>query len=122
MRMTLGHGRASGLPPSVENSKAATSVLRSAGDGERRSRRRRVIQASGLLGPVAAAVLFAVPAAAEDKVPNPVSQEILIKTSLLTLNDANITGNYAVLHAKLAKPFRDQFTPDRLREAFKKLV
>ena len=30
-------------------------------------------------------------------------QEILIKTALLTLNDANVTGNYTVLHAKLSK-------------------
>jgi hypothetical protein len=30
----------------------------------------------------------------------------------MSFNDANVTGNYAVLHAKLSKPFRDQFTPD----------
>lgn len=46
-------------------------------------------------------------------------QEILIKTSLLTLNDANLTGNYTVLHAKLAKVFRDQITPDGLKKGFK---
>ena len=59
------------------------------------------------------------PLRAENTVPNAQLQEILIKTSLLTLNDANITGNYAVLHAKLAKPFRDQFTPERLKQVFK---
>jgi hypothetical protein len=48
-------------------------------------------------------------------------QEKLIKTSLLTFNDANLTGNYAVMHAKLAKPFRDKFSPDQLKKAFKKL-
>ena len=37
----------------------------------------------------------------------------------MTFNDANVTGNYTVLHAKLSKPFRDQFSPERLREAFK---
>ena len=48
--------------------------------------------------------------------PSAVLQEILIKTSMLPLNDANLTGNYTVLHAKLAKPFRDQFSPDRLKQ------
>ena len=37
----------------------------------------------------------------------------------MTFNDANITGNYDVLHAKLSKPFRDQFSSARLKEAFK---
>jgi hypothetical protein len=58
----------------------------------------------------------------ESKVPSALAQEILIKTTLLTLNDANVTGNYAVLHAKLAKPFREQFSPQRLKQAFKKLA
>lgn len=71
---------------------------------------------------VAGALLLSSPAGAEDKVPNPFSQEVLIKTSLLTLNDANVTGNYAVLHAKLAKPFREQFTPDKLKQAFKEFA
>jgi hypothetical protein len=65
------------------------------------------------------ALLVAAPVRAEDKMPGAQLQEILIKTSLLTLNDANITGNYAVLHAKLAKPFRDQFSPDKLKQIFK---
>jgi hypothetical protein len=63
--------------------------------------------------------LLASSAQAEDKLPSPFTQEVLIKTSLLTLNDANVTGNYAVLHAKLAKPFREQFNPDKLKQAFK---
>lgn len=71
------------------------------------------------------ALFLAVPAhvahaaTVESKVPSPHLQEILIKTALLTLNDANITGNYDVLHARLAKPFREQFTPERLKKAFK---
>jgi len=68
---------------------------------------------------IVALVVATVPALAQDKVPDARLQEILIKTSLLTLNDANITGNYAVLHAKLAKPFREQFTPERLKQVFK---
>jgi len=49
-------------------------------------------------------------------------QEKLIKTSLLTFNDANLTGDYAVMHAKLAEPFRDKFSPDQLKKAFKSFI
>ena len=42
-----------------------------------------------------------------------------IKSTLLTFNDANVTGNYTVMHAKLSKPFRDQFSPEKLKEVFK---
>jgi hypothetical protein len=69
-----------------------------------------------------AALLLPAPAAAEDKIPAPLAQEVLIKTSLLTLNDANVTGNYTVLHAKLAKPVREQFNPDKLKQAFKEFA
>ncbi len=65
------------------------------------------------------ALLLLTPAHAQDKVPSAVQQEILIKSALLTLNDANVTGNYTVLHAKLGKQFRDQITPDKLKQVFK---
>jgi hypothetical protein len=74
---------------------------------------------SQLVAAIIGALLLVFPAQAEDKLPSAQYQEILIKTSLLTLNDANLTGNYAVLHAKLAKPFREQFTPEQLKQAFK---
>lgn len=65
------------------------------------------------------ALLWAGSATAEPALPSEAVQEKLIKTCLLTLNDANITGNYAVLHAKLAKPFRTQFSPDKLKQGFR---
>src|ERR1700751_1753542 len=64
--------------------------------------------------------LFGAPAWAQ-QVPNANVQEILIKASLLTFNDANVTGNYTVFHAKLSKPFRDQFPPEKLAEGSKAL-
>jgi hypothetical protein len=69
---------------------------------------------------VAAVALFlwAAPAAAQN-LPDKMMQEVLIKTTLLTFNDANVTGNYAVLQAKTSKQFRDQFPPERLKEIFK---
>ena len=72
-----------------------------------------------LVGVLVGALLLFAPAQAEDKIPSPFLQEVLIKTTLLTLNDANITGNYTVLHAKAAKPMREQFTPDKLKQIFK---
>ncbi|MFN4013807.1 MAG: hypothetical protein ACK4JB_00625 [Reyranella sp.] len=56
---------------------------------------------------------------AQNKVPSERALEALVKSSLLTLNDANVTGNYTVLHAKLSRPFRQQFSPEKLRETFR---
>jgi hypothetical protein len=74
------------------------------------------ILAAGVAG-----ALWTGPAHAQ-KAPEPAAQEILIKTTLLTFNDANVTQNYSVLHSKLSKPFRDQFPPERLKEVFKPFV
>ena len=46
-------------------------------------------------------------------------QEILVKTTLMTFNDANLTGNYSVLFDKSSKAFRNQVTAEKLSEAFK---
>ncbi|RTM02844.1 MAG: hypothetical protein EKK33_37140 [Bradyrhizobiaceae bacterium] len=43
----------------------------------------------------------------------------MVKVALLTLNDANLTGNYNVLYAKMAEPFRDRFSADTLKQAFR---
>lgn len=58
----------------------------------------------------------------QNKVPGERALEALVKATLLTWNDANVTGNYTVFHAKLSKPFRDQFPPDRLKQIFKKFA
>lgn len=64
-------------------------------------------------------LLVATAVQAQNKVPSDRVLEALVKSSLLTLNDANVTGNYSVLHAKLSKPFREQFSPEKLKETFK---
>jgi hypothetical protein len=71
-----------------------------------------------VLGLALFGTMLASPAMAQ-KMPGPLGMEALIKATLLTFNDANVTGNYTVLHAKLAKPFRDQFNPDKLKSTFK---
>jgi len=55
---------------------------------------------------------------AQNKVPSERALEALVKTTLLTFNDANVTGNYEVSHAKLSKPFREQFSVERLARRF----
>ncbi len=67
----------------------------------------------------AAALVLAATGALAQKVPNATLQEILVKVALLSFNDANITGDYSVFHAKLSKPFRDQYPPEKLAEGFK---
>ena len=66
--------------------------------------------------------LLATQAVAQNKVPSERALEAQVKSSLLTFNDANLTGNYTVLHAKLSKPFREQFPPERLKAAFKEFA
>lgn len=76
---------------------------------------------AGFVG-VLLTLLAAVGAPAQNKVPSERSLEALVKSTLLSWNDANVTGNYTVFHAKLSKPFRDQFPPDRLKQTFKKFA
>ena len=68
---------------------------------------------------VLALLVSAQAASAQNKVPTERALEALVKANLLSFNDANVTGNYDVFHAKLAKPFRDQFPPERLKSRFK---
>ncbi|HUC60863.1 MAG TPA: hypothetical protein VMF53_02815 [Alphaproteobacteria bacterium] len=58
-------------------------------------------------------------AASALNLPDPMEQEILVKSTLMTFNDANETDNYSVLLASSAKPFRDQFTAEKLTAIFK---
>jgi hypothetical protein len=54
--------------------------------------------------------------------PSPFVQEVLVKSILVTLSDAVASDNFTVLHAKISKPFRDQFPPEKLRAIFRELI
>src|SRR3981189_3311348 len=54
--------------------------------------------------------------------PGPFVQEVLVKSTLVTLSDAVAADNFTVMHAKISKPFRDQFPPEKLRTVFKDLI
>lgn len=69
--------------------------------------------ALALLAPVRAETL---------DMPSPYVQEVLIKSILVSLNDAVAADNFTVFHAKISKPFRDQFPPEKLRTIFKDLI
>lgn len=60
-------------------------------------------------------------AAAQD-MPSPFVQEVLVKSILVSLNDAVVSDNFTVVHARISKPFRDQFPPEKLRAIFKDLI
>jgi hypothetical protein len=65
-----------------------------------------------------ALLVGATSAQAQNKVPSANALESLVKATLLSFNDANVTDNYTVFHAKLSKPFRDQFPPEKLEKVF----
>jgi hypothetical protein len=67
----------------------------------------------------ALAIAWVLPAFAAD-IPDDDSQDVLIRTTLLTFNDANMTNNYAVMLARSSKQFQSQFTADKLTTAFEK--
>ena len=52
------------------------------------------------------------------QIPSDGEQDVLIRTTLTTFNDANMTGNYAVLLAKASRQFQSQITAEKLATAF----
>jgi hypothetical protein len=71
---------------------------------------------------LAALALGAPGGASAQGIPSPFVQEVLVKSILVTLSDAVAADNFTVLHAKISKPFRDQFPPEKLHAVFKDLV
>jgi hypothetical protein len=51
-------------------------------------------------------------------IPSDDEQDVLIRTTLMTFNDANMVGNYAVFIAKASKQMQAQLTTDQLSKAF----
>jgi len=66
----------------------------------------------------AAAIFLALPAIAQE-LPDADYQHVLIKSTLMTFNDANMARDYTVMHRLSSKPFRDTFTPVQLADIFK---
>jgi len=64
------------------------------------------------------AMLFCTPAYAA-KVPSQETQDILVKSTVLSFNDANVTGIYDAFRAKASKALKDKYTVEKFAEAFK---
>jgi hypothetical protein len=75
-----------------------------------------------LIAALLAIVAGASTGATAQGMPSPLVQEVLVKSILVTLSDAVAADNFTVMHAKISKPFRDQFPPEKLRMVFKDLI
>ncbi len=64
------------------------------------------------------AMTFVAPAFAATQIPDDDDQDVLIRTTLMTFNDANMTNNYSVFLAKASKEFQTQLTTDKVQAAF----
>lgn len=62
--------------------------------------------------------LVANPALPGPGIPRDDILEVMVKSTLMTFNDANLTGNYAVLSARMHSVFRQQAPPERLASVF----
>lgn len=65
------------------------------------------------------AMLTCASAAIAQKIPPEDEREVLIKSTLLTLNDANLTGNYQVFCARASRQFQTKCTGTAMADAFK---
>ena len=63
----------------------------------------------------------AAPAETKLRVPPPEQMAMMIQTSVVALSQANLTGNFTVLHALGAPSFQKANTPTKLAEIFKTL-
>lgn len=73
---------------------------------------------AGFAATLAVFVAIALSPALAVEIPSDDEQDVLIRTTLMTFNDANMTNNYAVLIAKASKQFQSQLTPEKLSSAF----
>ena len=76
----------------------------------------------GALVLLLAASTAPLPTIAQSSLPAARPLEAMVKSSLMSFNDANLTGNYEVFHARLSKPFRQLFSPRDLQKAFKEFA
>ncbi|MBO6521836.1 MAG: hypothetical protein JJ900_15720 [Rhodospirillales bacterium] len=54
----------------------------------------------------------------EADMPNEEQRDILILATLMRFNDANLSGNYSILHGLAAKPFRERNSVQMVADAF----
>jgi hypothetical protein len=77
----------------------------------------RACLATAIVALFAVTFVSLAPAFAVD-LPDDDDQDILIRATLMTFNDANLSGNYSVFMAKASKEFQAQFTAEKMASAF----
>ena len=77
----------------------------------------RAYLATAIVALFAVTFVSLAPAFAVD-IPDDDDQDILIRNTLMTFNDANLSGNYSVFMAKASKEFQAQFTAEKMASAF----
>ena len=77
-----------------------------------------LLRVRGLAVAMLLAMVVAAPAFAATQIPDDDDHDVLIRTTLMTFNDANMTNNYSVFHAKASKEFQSQFSVDKVQAAF----
>jgi hypothetical protein len=82
----------------------------------------RWVAAAAVLAALASTNVLVLGTAQALDMPSPFVQEVLVKSILVTLNDAVAADNFTVFHARISKPFREQFPPEKLRAIFKNLI
>jgi hypothetical protein len=60
--------------------------------------------------------------AVAQNIPSAAKQEVLIRSTLATFNDANLSGDYSVMDLLSSKPFREQVGADKLKSGFKEFA
>src|SRR3981189_1265120 len=73
---------------------------------------------SGLAAAVLALIAASPMKAVALDMPGPSAQEVLVKSILVTLNDAVASDNFTILHAKISQPFRAHYAPEKQRAVF----
>ena len=65
-----------------------------------------------------ALAIVSIPAAFAAEIPSDRDQDVMIRSTLATFNDANMSNNYAVLLSKASRQLQSQFTPEKLQGNF----
>ncbi len=76
------------------------------------------IDLAGVIAGLFALIAISLSPAFAVDLPDDDEQDVLIRTTLMTFNDANATGNYAVLIARASTQFQSEMTPEKLATAF----
>ncbi len=82
---------------------------------------RRFFVLTGCVVALLALIAVSLSPAFAAELPDDDEEEVLIRTTLMTFNDANMTGNYAVFYAKASKEFQEQTTIEKLSASFEPL-